>query len=230
MFHFKQFSVEDSACAMKVGTDGVLLGAWSEVGEAASILDVGTGCGLIALMMAQKNSRAHIAALEIDEAAAKQARQNVLASPWHHRIVVEQGDFTIWTPTTRYDAIVTNPPFFQETLLAPDQQRALARHTRTGLGFELLMKRSALLLRERGSLQLIAPKQAEEELLSLARQQGLNLVRGTDVRTVEQKNPKRVMLHFVKGMEGLPQRSTLVLMRDGRRSVELTHLCRHFYL
>lgn len=239
---------------MKVGTDGVLLGAWAQVTNADTgragecrVLDVGAGCGLVSLMLAQRFPQAAITALEIDEAAAKQAEENVAQSPFAVQVVVEKGDFSIYGSETydsaTYDAIVSNPPFFEEDLLPPDALRANARHTAAGLTFEVLVSRSARLLKEGGSLQVIIPKNAQTRFHGICNAQGLILTRATDVRTVERKAPKRVLLHFIKERSraflydhpvmqegGGVERNEIVLMKDGERSEAYTDLCKAFYL
>ena len=128
-FQFKQFTVWHDKCAMKVGTDGVLLGAWASVQNAHKILDVGTGTGLVALMLAQRSlPDADIIALEIDGAAAGQARENVTRSPWKERVEVVQTDFRDYQSSDKFDVIVSNPPYFVDSLECPDQQRNAARH------------------------------------------------------------------------------------------------------
>lgn len=230
---------------MKVGTDGVLLGAWAEptafatMPAAASsaadrirILDVGTGCGLVALMLAQRFPKAVITALEIDTEAACQATQNVQRSPYAAQIKVETADFLRFKNQS-FDAIVSNPPFFEEDLLPPDTKRANARHTAAGLNFDALIAHSAELMCVGGSLQVIIPKTAQMRFHALANQHDLVLVRATDVRTVQRKSPKRVLLHFVKGSDQVPSppsRNELVLMDSGNRSAAYSHLCREFYL
>lgn len=228
MFRFKQFTVADDRCAMKVGTDGVLLGAWVK-GE-GRMLDVGTGSGLVALMLAQRFPEANITALEIDADAAEQANENVLASPFARQVCVEKADFLCYT-STPFNVIVSNPPFFDEDLLPPDSARAHARHTAAGLNFEGLVAHSAALLRCGGFLQVIVPKTAERRFHALCCRHDLALVRATDVRTVQRKAPKRVLLHFIKGgAKELPLRDEIVLMVDGQRSTAYTALCRDFYL
>lgn len=138
-FKFKQFTVYHDKCAMKVGTDGVLLGAWCDVAGARRVLDVGTGTGLIALMIAQR-SEARITALDVDAAAVEQARENCSASPWAERIDVEQADFCSYRPDALFDCIVSNPPYFVEDVHCPDKQRNMARHT-AGLTFSSLLER-----------------------------------------------------------------------------------------
>lgn len=244
MFRFKQFTIHDDRCAMKVGTDGVLLGAWAQIAAAPSeanderagecrVLDVGAGCGLVTLMLAQRYPEATITALEIDADAAEQAAENAAQSPFASQVTIEQGDFSVYQ-SKPYDAIVSNPPFFEEDLLPPDAQRANARHTAAGLTFDILVAHSAELLREGGSLHVIIPKTAQTRFHALCNINGLTLIHATDVRTVERKAPKRVLLHFVKGaapQEGrVVQRDEIVLMDNGARSEAYSELCKDFYL
>ena len=123
-FKFKQFTIHQDKCAMKVGTDGVLLGAWAECANAKGILDIGTGTGLIALMIAQR-SNAKIDAVEIDETASKQAKENIKKSLWNDRIEILNISFQDFSKSTneKYDLIVSNPPYFQNSLYAPDEKR-----------------------------------------------------------------------------------------------------------
>ena len=130
-FSFKQFTVYHDRCAMKVGTDGVLLGAWTDVSGARDILDIGTGTGLIALMLAQR-SEAHIMAVDIDEDAVKQAKENVEKSPWPGRIEVERHDICCFNSDIRYDVIVSNPPYFFKKYPARCLYRGSEQGTKKG--------------------------------------------------------------------------------------------------
>lgn len=217
---------------MKVGTDGVLLGCWAELPTAGEVLDVGAGCGLVALCLAQRFAQANITALEIDENAAQQAAENVAASPFAEQVKVACDDFLQAPyPATAFSAIVSNPPFFQEDLIAPNLQRARARHTAAGLTFEALIARSAQLLASDGSLQVIVPTNAEATFHSLCNDYGFTLRRQTLVHTTTRKPPKRSLLHFQKGHCASPVvRNALYLMEEGRRSSAYQHLCRDFYL
>lgn len=130
-FRFKQFQVNHDRCAMKVGTDGILLGAWADVTQAKQILDLGSGSGLIALMLAQRSStESRICAVEIDPAAAQQARENTLASPWREKIQVYQQDIDSFCTQTaqRFDLIVANPPYFEAGIACRDDERNTARY------------------------------------------------------------------------------------------------------
>lgn len=242
MFRFKQFSVNDDRCAMKVGTDGVLLGAWAQIPESARVLEVGTGCGLVALMLAQRFPEISLTAIEIDADAAGQARENVVLTPFSPRVNVVCGDFLTYEESG-FHAIVSNPPFFEEDLLPPDSMRAKARHTDAGLNFDALVARSCLLLAEGGSFLVIIPKVSQTRFHAICNHYGLRLVRATDVRTVLRKSPKRVLLHFVKeqqcsndalergaSMHHEVLRDEIILMEDGNRTEAYSRLCQDFYL
>ena len=162
-FRFKQFAVLNDKTAMKVGTDGVLLGAWCDVCEAKSVLDVGTGCGLIALMIAQRNADCNIDCIDIDEGAIEEARINADNSPWSDRIHPFMSDFKQFICDKKYDLIVSNPPFFNNGVLAPDKSRQNARHT-VELSFEQLIHKAISLLSDKGKLCLISATDAEEEI------------------------------------------------------------------
>lgn len=128
-FRFKLFTVWHDHCAMKVGTDGVLLGAWAQQKHARTILDIGTGSGLIALMLAQRFQEAEITGIDIDPSAAKQASDNFRLSPWSHRMHARCIDLhTFSLEDGHFDLIVSNPPYFSASLKNPNQQRATARH------------------------------------------------------------------------------------------------------
>ncbi len=159
MFRFKRFTIEQDCTPMKVGTDGVLLGAWVALrGDEKRILDIGTGTGLIALMIAQRteNYAPNIDAVEIHEESAAQARRNILASQWQDRISVYLSDIKDFEQFDKYDLIVTNPPYFVDSLLSPSVGRTKARHT-TELNFSDLVSSAMRLLKPTGRLAVILP-------------------------------------------------------------------------
>lgn len=193
-FSFKQFTVYHDRCAMKVGTDGVLLGAWAQVDTARHILDIGTGTGLISLMLAQR-SNARIKAIDIDVDAVEQARSNVAASPWKDRIEVEWQDICHFTSEPLFDVIVSNPPYFVDSLKCPDGQRNAARHTDT-LDFRDLIASATRLLHPEGAFSVIIPTDGKEYFLTIATRYGLHLSRQTLIHTTPGADPKRVLLTF----------------------------------
>lgn len=169
IFRFKQFTVFQQHCAMKVGTDGVLLGAWANVARKNHILDIGTGTGLIALMLAQRNEEAQIKAIDIDKQCILQAHLNVHSSPFANRINVEKESFQEYAVKTnaRYDLIVSNPPYFQNALKSPCQSRNQARHNDTLSFFEIISQGTSI-LNEDGRIVLILPHEFKQQLLDYA--------------------------------------------------------------
>ena len=155
-FTFKQFTIRHDRCAMKVGTDGVLLGAWTSVDHSHRLLDIGTGTGLIALMLAQRCPQAFITAIDIDAEAVEQARENALSSPWKDRVEVLLQDICTFPANQQFDTIVSNPPYFIDSLKCPDDQRNTARHTDT-LDAERLLASVARLLTDDGRFSIILP-------------------------------------------------------------------------
>jgi tRNA1Val (adenine37-N6)-methyltransferase len=196
-FRFKQFTVRQDRCAMKVGTDGVLLGAWAETGGARSILDVGTGTGLIALMLAQRTgSDTRITSIEIDSEAARQAGENFSSSPWFERLDIVSGSFPeALPPEARFDLIVSNPPYFSGTHPSKSPEREAARNS-DFLPLTKLVAESAARLNPSGRLALILPFDQKDELISLAEKEHLYPCRMTDVVPAPGKLPKRWLVEF----------------------------------
>ena len=227
-FRFKQFAVEQEDVAMKVGTDGVLLGAWADCEGAKRILDIGTGTGVIALQMAQRNPEAQIRAVEIDEAAAKRARANFDLSPWAERRTVEQTAVQEFEPTEKFDLIVSNPPYFIDSLLPPDAKRSTARHTHD-LTFEELDSAVARLLSESGKFALILPIAEFEKYLALTQ---LHLVRRCDVCPIEGGAVKRIMGEFAKQPTTEIKHETIAIERGKRGDYtdDYRALTKEFYL
>lgn len=228
MFQFKQFTIHQDFCAMKVGTDAVLLGAWANGGD--QILDIGTGTGVIALMMAQRFPDAQIMAIDIDEGAVRQAQTNVDASPFANRIRVMHSSLQNYSPftnhpsqSTKFTSIVSNPPFFVDALKAPDHQRSVARHADT-LSYAQLMQSASRLLVDDGELSVIIPfdycRRMEEE----ATFAGFFPSRVCAVYTTEKKPPRRYLLAFRKQPVFL-QKEELIIGSDSYRQ-----LTQDFYL
>lgn len=239
-FQFKQFAIQQDRCAMKVGTDGVLLGAWATTGE--RMLDIGTGTGLIALMLAQRSSHAIVDAVEIDEAAAEQARENVVASPFADRVNVVNVEIQNFIPTNgaRYDVIVSNPPYFQNALGSPDKKRHAARHT-DSLSYRELLDAAVRLLREDGRFCIIIPFDSRQSVVDEALLHGFSISRECAVRTTQRKAPRRYLLELSRRIRAAENRmgenSTLkeyeeVVLTDGDggRSEWYQHITKEFYL
>ena len=193
MFQFRQFTIEQQHCAMKVGTDGVLLGAWACGGSC--MLDVGTGTGIIALMLAQRYPDARVTAIDMDEGAVRQATENVVHSPFSRQVTVLHE--TLQQHQGLYDAIVCNPPFFEDSLTCPDPQRTEARHTVT-LGYRQLMESVFRLLKDDGLFSVIIPTDCRARLESEAHLRGFFISRVCSIQTTPRKAPKRYMIEMTK--------------------------------
>ena len=198
MFTFKQFVVEQDRCAMKIGTDGVLLGAWAPIdNHPFSILDIGTGTGIIALMLAQRSPAQQIDALEIDEAAYEQATDNFENSPWNDRLFCFHAglDEFIEEPEDEYDLIVSNPPFYSEDYKTENESRDLARF-QDAMPFGQLLEAADLLLSEHGIFAVIIPFKEEENFITLANEFELYPLKITRVKGTPTTEIKRSLLAF----------------------------------
>ena len=229
-FQFKQFTIAHDRCAMKVGTDGVLVGAWAELPATGKVLDIGTGSGLIALMAAQRSPGIQVTGIDIVGEAVEQARENVAASPFLSRVEVRLQSLQELAATSeRFDAIVCNPPFFEESLLPPEANRSLARHVQS-LSFESLVTGTATLLREDGSFSTILPMSAFDRFRQLCVIQGLFLKRYRTVQGTARKAPKRVLATFCRQMCSWEEENPLILNDKGGRSCDYAALTGDFYL
>jgi len=230
-FRFKQFSVDDTGCPMKVGTDSVLLGAWANLENCMRILDIGTGCGLLALMTAQRSS-AKITAIDIDADAIKAAESNFFLSPWNDRLEAWQTglqEYAPICPTATFDHIITNPPFFINSLKAPDPERSNARHT-DQLPYELLASASAKLLKHNGRLSMVLPVNESEIFKKIASENGLSLVEQLCIIPRQGKPANRLLMEF--GLEKKSYfRSGDLTIRDqsGEYTNEYKELTKDFY-
>lgn len=228
MFRFKQFAVSHDLCAMKVGTDGVLLGSWADTGNSDEILDVGTGSGLIALMLAQR-SNANVTGIDIDEGAYLQATLNAGQSPFGHRIQIHHISFMEFSPNRKFDLIVSNPPYFQDSLKSPDHQRSLARHT-VRLPFTDLVVKSVSLLNPTGKLALIVPFEAFSLIDRIASDQFLYLVRRTDVKPTIASDVKRILLEYSPCFAPMQFSEIAIEISRHVYSEDYINLTRDFYL
>jgi tRNA1Val (adenine37-N6)-methyltransferase len=230
-FEFKQFTINQSRCAMKVGTDAVLLGAWIQIEGAESILDIGTGTGVIALMMAQK-STAMITAIDIDASACEQSKENIGNSPWPDRIKVlneSLQQFTIYNQH-KFDLIVSNPPYFVDAYKSSEEARNQARHA-DQLPFNEFINCAKLLLHEKGKICIILPTRESIKFRELAAANQLYLTRIMHIKTTEYKDEKRQLLQFELINKKLVD-ETLVIEQDERHnySKEYKELTKDFYL
>ena len=229
VFRFKQFQVVNDRTAMKVGTDGVLLGAWCPVAGARRVLDVGTGCGVIALMVAQRNCEAFITGIDIDEGAIEEATVNFANSPWSDRLTAAMADFNDWNAGDHYDLIVSNPPYFTNGVLPSGDTRIQARHAQS-LTYRQLIEGAARLLTDDGSLSFISPVDAEQEIIEAATFASLPVRQMTRVIPVEGAAPKRTL--WLLSRRDLPyQEGTLAIAHhDSTFTTAYIALTSPFYL
>jgi tRNA1Val (adenine37-N6)-methyltransferase len=232
-FSFKQFSVEQDRCAMKIGTDGVLLGAWTLIdNNPFSILDIGTGTGIIALMLSQRSNAQQIDALEIDDDAYEQAVDNFENSPWSDRLFCFHAglDEFVEEPEDEYDLIVSNPPFYTEDYKTENEQRDLARFT-DAMPFEDLIEAAALLLSENGIFSVIIPFKEEEKFIALANEYELYPIKITRVKGTPSSEIKRSLLAFVRDEKTVVLTEELII--ETARHIytpEYIELTKDFYL
>ncbi len=191
-FQFKQFTIQQAKSVFRVGTDGVLLGSLASVEKATRILEVGTGTGLISLMLAQRNSTAQIDAIDINENAVQLAKENFENSPFNKRLKVNLQDFKHYVSSDKFDSIVSNPPYFEENNSTKD----IAARQQTELSFEMLIEKSANYLSEVGLLSVIIPFEAGIYFEKICESRKLHLVRKFIIYGIENSKPKRLLLEF----------------------------------
>lgn len=237
IFTFKQFCVKHGASSMRVGTDAVLLGSWAEMNAScashARVLDIGCGCGLIGMMIAQRYPDAEVLGIDIDVPSVDEARENAQASPFAARmefLVADVRSFSDDLSHGHFHFILCNPPYYTEDTLPPDDRRSKARNSHH-LSFAELASSVTKLLSEDGVFALVIPMQARDEFVGEALKNGMNLRRECRVQTTLRKAPKRVLLEFDLQRDNTTLLQTIILKNsDGGRSDEYSALCKDFYL
>lgn len=231
-FKFKEFTIWHDRCAMKVGTDSTLLGSWVNVDGAKKVLDIGTGTGLLALMIAQR-SDAELTAIEIDIDAASQARDNIHRSPWESRILLIHDDFTKWakeaTHASSFDLIVSNPPYYVDSLPNPDSKKKSARHN-SDLNYGQLIDGVDYLLNAHGAFYVITPTPEYGILEQLALKKGLCPAEQLWIHTKVGKQPKRVITRFTKDIIAYSEKHLSILNEEGQYSEEYIKLTSPYYI
>ncbi|MDO4191523.1 MAG: methyltransferase [Bacteroidales bacterium] len=229
-FQFKQFTIRQDKCAMKVGTDGVLLGAWCPVKKNDVVLDIGTGTGLIALMVAQRGG-ALIHAVDIDASAVEQAKENVSYSPWNHQIEVFESDVQHFDVGVRYDVVVSNPPYFNNSLKNPNKCRMMARHT-DSLSYDDLILSSVKLLKPTGIMCVILPY--DESLLFIEKAKAHEFYLQQDITiktTLTTEKASRRMMAFIRSSIQVLHHNEIVLFLDEKQMSEsYRNLVKPYYL
>ncbi len=229
MFQFKQFTIHQDRTAMKVGTDGVLLGAWADLKHAHRILDIGTGTGLIALMAAQRNRDAQIDAIEIEEQAFIQAQENIATTPWKNRIKIKHVSLQYYYPNVQYDSIVCNPPFFINSTKNPNDIRTLARHNDT-LSHKELINHAKRLLTPQGSFHLILPITEAWKLITYAQSVNFYAIHLTFVHPTPCKSPKRILIELSLTQKSYCEDNITIELERHCYSEAYSKLTQQFYL
>ena len=242
VFRFKKFEVVNERSAMKVNTDGVLLGAGMTISPSdRRLLDVGTGTGTIALMSAQRLSSLTeeyndiiIDAVDIDKVSAEEEGANLAKSPWKemlHAYNAALDEFSDGLEAdVRYDLIFSNPPYFEDSLLAPDERRCNARHTSTGLSYRELLEFASERLTADGRIAIVLPAEQEAPLCRYSRMCGLHLFRIMRIKTVPRKAPSRIIAEFSRERCLQPEEVTLTIQNEGKYTEEYLSLTHDFYL
>lgn len=228
-FTFKQFHIEQDQCAMKVGTDGVLLGSWANGGE--HILDIGTGTGLLALMMAQRFEKSLIDAIEIEENAYQQAVQNVAKSVFKSKINIIHSSLQNFAKSNinQYDSIICNPPYFVNSLKNNKKSKTIARHNDT-LPFNELISLAYKLLKTEGTLSLVLPVNIFPLIETEAVIYRFFLNRKISIKTTEKKQPKRVLVEYKKEPTQIETSTEYLLNQNGEKSIWYQQLTNIFYI
>lgn len=233
VFRFKRFSVKNEKSALKVGTDAVLLGAAVTVKDSDRyLLDIGTGTGVIALMVAQRmsafGSGYRIEAIDIDTLSSEEAGENFSSSPWSANLASENISLQQYRPSEKYDLIFSNPPYYDESLKNPDARECIARHTES-LSYRQICAFASDNLVEEGRLSLILPSEAETSLRRTAASFGLYPFRVLRVRTTASKSARRIVVEFSRRKADVSDEE--IILQDGQgRTPEYSALTADFYL
>ena len=232
MFQFKQFSIQQDRCAMKIGTDAVLLGAWCPIeNHPYSVLDIGAGTGILALMLAQRCSAEQIDAIEIDEEAFEQCVENFESSPWSSRLFCFHAGLNeiMDEPEDEYDIIISNPPFYAEDYKTDNEQRDLARF-QDALPFKDLVEAANLLLSENGILSVIIPFKEEAKFIALARDFELYPFKITRVKGTPITDIKRCLLAFSRNKNEIAFNELIIETARHQYTDDFIALTKDFYL
>ena len=231
-FRFKQFTISDAQCGMKLSSDAVLLGAYAEAPQMGHILDIGCGCGILALMIAQKSRDSHIDAIDVDEDACTATTFNIANSPWKHKIRVHHCSLVEFCTLSdmSYDCIISNPPYFHNQLKSGDDKISLAKHT-ADLNYDSLCSAVSLLLKEAGLFWVILPATAGSEFLYAALHNGLFCKKAVYISHTIESDAVRVIFCFSKDIIMKVETEHLIIKdKNMNYTSEYKSLTEDFYL
>lgn len=229
-FQFKQFSLFQDKTAMKVGTDAVLLGAWANLTNANTILDIGSGTGILSLMAAQRNAKASIQAIEITQDAFEQSKDNFALSPWANRLIVTHTSIQDFETDFLFDHIISNPPYFETTFLAENKQRSVAR-SQVSLDFNTLLLHTKKLLHPKGNACFIIPYESYRVFSEAMKTQAFHLVKRCNVKGNSTADYKRILLEITLSESNqIIENELIIEIERHQYTAEYAALCKDFYL
>ena len=229
-FHFKHFSLYHHRSTMKVGTDAILLGRWTEVKPTDIVLDIGTGCGLLPLMLSQKVV-AHVDAVDIDKASVEEAGINFEASQWREHLQAHCCSIVDFKPDKRYDLIISNPPFFNRFSKCDSERKSRARHNDAGLSYATLCHEVCRLMQPDGRLAVVLPFVVSQEFLKTAEQLGLFLRKRMTIIPIAGREPNRVNLELGFGKCDVVYEETFVIREAEKRfTAQYCEFLKDYYL
>jgi len=229
-FNFKKFSIHQNNAAMKIGTDGILIGAWVNISKKFKALDIGSGTGIISIMLCQRNLNLELDSIELSPSAIMDSKINIENCNWSNRIKLFHQDLKDFHPDSNYDLIVSNPPYFKESLQPYNSERSKARH-QNNLKLEDILKFSNQNLSKDGSLNIILPFEQKSEAKEFAKKYGLNSIRECAVHPKPNKDPHRILIEFSNTENKQVMKESLVIEENGRHnySEDYKKLTREFY-
>ncbi len=229
-FHFKHFSLYHHRSTMKVGTDAIVLGRWVEVKPTDAVLDIGTGCGLLPLMLSQKGV-AHVDAVDVDKASIEEASVNFKASQWRDHLRAYCTDIVNFKTEKKYDLIVSNPPFFNRFSKCDSERKSRARHNDAGLSYATLCREACRLLKPDGRMAVVLPYDVSDVFLEEAEKSGLYLHKRMTIVPIEGREPNRVNLEMVFSKNVVVQEETFVIRDAEKRfTAQYKDFLKDFYL
>lgn len=229
-FHFKHFSLYHHRSTMKVGTDAILLGRWTKVKPTDTVLDIGTGCGLLPLMLSQKGV-AHVDAVDIDAASIEEATVNFEASQWRDHLKAYCTDIVDFKPDKRYDLIVSNPPFFDRFSKCDSERKSRARHNDAGLTYAIICREAVRLMKPEGRMAVVLPFDVSLNFLQTAERHGLYLHKRMTIIPIAEKEPNRVNLELGLDRVAAVRETTFVIRgEDNRFTDEYKVFLKDYYL